>query len=134
MKSSQRMFLIKVDGITGYFQTKTGGNVAAETTKVYDGGSLTPDIVAGIPDADDITISRNYDPARDGELVTQLLKLVGVWDTTLSIQPTDAAFNAIGKPRVYSGCRLKGCNEPDVDSGSGDAAPFELVFAIGSYS
>lgn len=134
LKSSQRMYLVKVAGIDGYFQTKTGGNISAETSKVYDGGSLTPDIVAGIPDAEDVTISRGYESARDGALVKQLKQRVGTWYTTVSVQPTDATFVAVGDPTVYSNALLKGVNEPDVDSSSGDAAVYELVFAVGSYT
>lgn len=134
VKSSQRMYLVKVNGIDGYFQTKTGGNIAAETSKVYDGGSLKPDIVAGIPDAEDVTVSRAFEAARDGALLKQLKQRVGSWFTTVSVQPTDATFVAIGDPTVYANALLKGVNESDVDSSSGDAANYELVFAVGSYT
>lgn len=132
MKSAQRMFLVKVDGIEGYWQTKTGGNIAATGAKVFDGGSKVPDIIAGSPDTDNITVSRAYDQVRDGELTRSLRQLVSAWVTTVSVTPTDADFNAVGPPVVYSNARLLEFHEPEVESSSGDAAIYELVFGVGS--
>ena len=132
MKSAQRMFLVKVDGIEGYYQTKTGGNIVATGTKVFDGGSKVPDIIAGSPDTDNITVSRTYDEVRDGDVCRALRQVVSSWVTTVSVTPTDADFNAVGPPTVYSNARLLEFHEPDVDSSSGDAAPYELVFGVGS--
>lgn len=131
-KSAQRMFLVKVDGIEGYFQTKTGGNITATGTKVFDGGSKVPDIIAGTPDTENITVARAYDSVRDGALCRALRQQVSSWVTTVSVTPTDADFNAVEQPTVYSNARLLEFHEYDVDSSSGDAAMFELVFGVGS--
>lgn len=126
------MFLVKVDGIDGYFQTKTGGNIAATGTKVYDGGNKVPDTIAGVPEIDNITVSRTYDEVRDGDTVRSLRQVVSSWTTTVSVTPTDADFNAVGPPTVYPDARLLELHEPDVDSSSGEAAMYELVFGINS--
>lgn len=127
------MFLVKVDGIDGYFQTKTGGDIAAASSKVYDGGSKTPDVMASPPEAENVTVSRAFDPVRDGATVRDLRQRVGSWRTTVSVTPTDADFNAVDLPTVYANALLVRLKESEVDSSSGDPAPYELEFAVGSY-
>ena len=131
--SAQRQFLVKVSGIDGYFMSKSGGNISADVTKVYDGGSLSPDVIASPPEAEDVTVSRAFDPGRDGELLVRLRQQVGRFRTTVSVTPTDADLVAQGAATVYPNALLVGMNEPEYDSSGGDAASFELVWAIGSY-
>lgn len=132
-KASARQFLVKVDGVEGLWATKSGGNVAAENTKVYDGGSLKPDIITNPPTAEDVTVTRPYDPERDGPVLRQLLQLVGSWETTVSVTSTDANMVAVDQPRVYSNARLTGVQDPEVDAASGDAAVCGLTFAVPDY-
>jgi hypothetical protein len=132
-KASARQFLVKVDGVEGYWATKSGGNVTAESQKVYDGGSLKPDIITNPPTAEDVTVTRPYDTARDPDILTALLQLVGSWETTVSVTPTDANLVAVGSPRVYPGARLIGVQDPEVDASSGDPSVCGLVFAIPDY-
>lgn len=132
-KSSARQFLVKVEGVDGLWSTKSGGNVSADNTKVYDGGSLKPDIITNPPTAEDVSVTRPYDPDRDDEMLRRLLQLVGSWDTTVSVTPTTADLVASAPPRVYSNARLTGVTEPEVDSSSGDAAMIGLTFAISDY-
>lgn len=131
--SSARQFLVKVEGVQGFFATKTGGNVAADSTKVYNGGSLKPAIISNPPEAEDVEVTRPYDPDRDDEDMRRLLQLVGSWETTVSVTPTDTDLVAIAKPRVYPNARLVGVVEPEVDAASGDPATFGLTFAIADY-
>lgn len=133
MKSSQRQFLVRVDSIPGFFATKSGGNVAADTTKAYDGGNPIPDLISAPPSAENVTVSRTYDPDRDDAIIRALLPMVGVMRTTVSVTPTNADLVAIAPPRVYSDALLVGVTDPDVDASSGDAAVFELEFAISNY-
>lgn len=133
-KSAQRQFLVKVAGIDGYFMSKSGGNVSSDTSKVYDGGSLTPDVLAGPAEAENITVSRAYDYTRDGELLRRLRKDVGRLSTTVSVTPTNRDLVPLGSPTVYSEALLVGLTEPDYDASSGDAATYELEFAVGSYT
>lgn len=135
-KAANRQFLIRIDGIQGswpYWATKSGGEVTADSNKVYDGGTLIADVLASPAEVGDLTIARPYDPDRDHDLCTQLIKLVGQWRTTISVQPTYGDLSAAAvKPRVYTNCLLTGVREPEPDASSGDASDYELTFAVGS--
>lgn len=130
-KSSQRQFLVTVQGIPGTYMSKQGGNIASDVTKAYDGGSSTPDLISAPRDVDNITVSRGFDPQRDGALLRNLRQLVGVFQTTVTVTPTDRDFRAVDSPIVYSPALLVGLNEPEVAADSGDLATYELVFACG---
>lgn len=130
-KSSQRQFLVKVQGIDGNFMTKTGGNSSSDVTKAYDGGSAVPDLIAAPKDVENVTVTRGFDPIRDGGLLQTLRSKVGVFTTTISVTPTDRDYAAVIDPIVYSPALLVGLNEPEVAADSGDLATFELVFAVG---
>lgn len=132
-KMAQRQYLVKVSGIEGYFATFSGGNVTADTNKVYDGGNPVPEVLAGPAEADNITVGRPYDTNRDADIVATLRRQVGLFAATVSVQPTDRNYNAIGKPRVYPDALLVGLTEPDYDATSGDAATIELEFAPGAF-
>jgi hypothetical protein len=132
MKSAQRQFLVKVSGIDGYFANKTGGNVTAGTTKVYDGGNLVPDVMSSPSEVDNITVSRAFDLIRDEAIVTLLRTQVGRWRTTISVTPTNEDLMATGKPVVYADALLVGFTELEVDASGGDAATYELEFAVSS--
>lgn len=135
-KSSARQYLVKVAGIEGYFMTKSGGNISSDVSKVYDGGSLTPDLLTGPAEADNITVSRAYDPLRDAKLLAKLRKDVGRFTATVSVTPTDRNLAPLSKvpATVYSKATLIGLTEPDMDASSGDASTYELEFAVGSYA
>jgi hypothetical protein len=134
MKSSQRQFLVKVGGLDGYFASKSGGNISADTNKVYDGGSETPEVMAGPAEAENITVGRPYDLQRDEPMLRDLRKRVGKWTTTVSVTPTTRELVASGTPQVYSEALLVGLTEPETDASSGDAATLELEFAVGSFT
>lgn len=131
MKSSQRQALVKAQGIEGYFMTKTGGNITAEVTKAYDGGSSVPDLIAAPKDVDNVTISRGFDPIRDGQLLRVLRGKVGVFQTTLTVTPTDRDYATVDEPIVYAPALLVGVTDIEVDAASGDLQTYELVFAVG---
>lgn len=132
-KSSQRQFLVKVEGIEGYFARKTGGNIAAETSKAYDGGNPTPDLISSPANAEDVNCGRTWETERDAPLFRRLRPLVGVWRTTVSVTPTDRDLVVSGEPTTYPGALLVGVTEPEVDASSGDPAEIELVFAVSSF-
>lgn len=132
-KSSQRQFLVKVEGIEGYFARKTGGNISAATSKAFDGGNPVPDLISAPPEAENVTCERTYDIQRDDEILRRLRPLVGVWRTTVSVTPTDRDLVAAAPPTTYPNALLVGIQEPEVDASSGDPATFALEFAISSY-
>lgn len=131
--SSARQFLVKVDGVEGYWSQKTGGRITAETSKTYDGGNLVPDIISAPPQAENITLTRPYKAGRDAELARRLKPLVGAFRATVSVTPTDKSMVAVAPPEVYPDALLVGFRTPDVDASSGDAATIELEFAIADY-
>ena len=137
-KAANRQFLTKIDGISGgwdYWATKSGGEITASSNKVWDGGSLIPDVLSSPAEVGDLTISRPYDPDRDQDILNFLVTQVGFWRTTVSITPTAGDLTVAGvKGRVYSNCLLTGVREPEPDASSGDAADYELTFAVGSAS
>jgi hypothetical protein len=133
MKAAQRQFLNKIDGIDGYFAQKTGGEVTSDTNKVYDGGSLIPDVVAAPAQTDDVVLTRPFDPDLHQELLNRLVSVVGQWRTTISVTPTNSDLTASRtKPRVYPNALLTGVREPESDASAGDAADFELTFSVGT--
>ena len=138
MKAANRQFLVKIDGIGNgwdYWATKSGGEVTADSNKVWDGGTLVPDVLAAPPEVGDITCARPYDPDRDQIILNQLITQVGQWRTTISVQPTYADLTvARTKPRVYSNALLVGVREPEPDASSGDGSDYELTFTVASAS
>ncbi|NUT90863.1 MAG: hypothetical protein HOY78_02420 [Saccharothrix sp.] len=133
MKAAQRQFLWSVAGISTPFAQKSGGEVTSDATKVWDGGSITPDVIAAPAEVGDVTLTRPYDPERDQPVLDRLIGLVGQWRTTISGQPlTGDMSSARVKPRVYPNALLVGVREPEHDAGSGDGADYELTFAVGS--
>lgn len=134
-KGSVRQFLVTIEGIEGTFANKSGGEKTSSANKVYDGGSLVPDVLAAPPEVGDLTCGRPYDPDRDQDLLNSLIGMVGQFRTTVTVTPTYGDMTrAAAKGRVFSNCLLTGVKEPEVDAGSGDAARLELTFAVGSVS
>lgn len=127
--SAQRQFLVSISGIPGYWMTKSGGEIASDSNKIYDGGSLTPSIVTSPAETGNLTVTRAYDQARDEPILQNLRTKVGRYSTTVTVQPTDADLVAVGRPSVYAGAVLVSLTEPDFDSSSGDIANVELEFA-----
>lgn len=129
-KSAQRQFLVNVNGLQDTFAQKSGGDITAEANKVYDGGSLTPDIIAGPQDISNISVSRAYDYQRDGALLKWLRARVGNWRTSLTVTPANENLVALGNPAIYPDCLLIGLTEPEMDAGSGDGATYSLEFLV----
>lgn len=128
-KSTQKQFLVKVFGIDGYFASFSGGNTSAEVRKVYDGGSLIPDVLSTPSQTENIVCGRHFDFQRDGALLKSLRKNVGIGVYTVSVTPTNASLVPIGPPDTYVDCRLVGLRRSDYSSEGSDAATYELEFA-----
>jgi hypothetical protein len=128
-KGTKAEFLVTVQGIAGTWRTSGGGGVTATTSKDYDGGALKPDILGGLQEFADLTVTRSFDPQRDLPVLEKLLPQVGRSEFTLVKQATDANRARIGKPIVYPGCVLSGMTYPDSDAAASDASEFTLTFA-----
>lgn len=130
MTTTQADFLVKVSGIDGYFATKSGGDVTAATTDVYEGGQRQPNKLAGRPVTANITVERPFDAATQQDTVTWLMVRIGRWRTTVSQQAIDEDEQTTGDPMVYSDALLVRVNPPDVDASSAKESRWGLEFAV----
>ncbi|MEG1971248.1 MAG: hypothetical protein RR101_14145, partial [Burkholderiaceae bacterium] len=104
--AAQRQQLVQVSEFPDYFATKEGGEIEAEGNKVWDGGKLTPDVMAGPAETGNVTVSRPYRPGRDKPLLDRFGKLVGRSWHTVSVYDTDPDLGPVGKPTVYANALL----------------------------
>jgi hypothetical protein len=133
MKAAKRQFLVKIDGIDGYWSKKTGAELKSATAKVYDGGSLVPDVIAAPAEVADVVLTRPFDPDRDQSVVNLLKRRVGQWTTTISITPTEADLSTIAVAGdTYPNALLVAIMPPEVDASSGESAELVLTFSVGS--
>jgi hypothetical protein len=110
----------------GTFDTWEGGNVTAENTKHRRGGMGEQVAIGGPVTIEDLTVSRDYDLARDNQNAHWLSQAVGKGRVIAKKQYLDADGVAFGNPIIITGI-LIGYNEPNADSDSADVAMFELV-------
>jgi len=110
----------------GIFDTWEGANVTADNTKHRRGG-MGPQVAIGGPvTIEDLTITRDYDLARDNPNAHWLSGAVGRASVVATKQYLDSDGLAFGDPIIITGV-LIGYNEPNADSDSGDVAMLELV-------
>lgn len=128
--AAQSHQLVEVAGFPGYFANKEGGEISAEVSKVYDGGSKKPENMAGPSETDNVTVSRPYRPSVHGPILKSLAKQVGTWRTTVSVWDTDPDLGPIGTPVVYANALLIRMARPEFDASGSDASTFELEFAV----
>ncbi|WP_288797844.1 hypothetical protein [uncultured Arsenicicoccus sp.] len=128
--ASQRQHRTEVTGWPGYWATREGGEVEAETAKVWDGGSLKPSTLTGPAETGNVTVSTPYRPGRHGALASKYAKLVGRWRTTIKVYDTDPDLVAVGQPIVYADALLVRLKRPEGDAASSDSGVIELEFAV----
>lgn len=131
-KAAQRQIIASVRGITGYFAQVSGGEITSNAEKVYDGGSQTPELLTGVREIGNVSVTRPYAPNDDAPLLRSLRAQVGKWRSDVIVQDCDSDLVPIGQPRVYNDAVLIGLTEPDGDAASGSAATFTLTFSCGS--
>jgi hypothetical protein len=122
-------FLVRVEGIEGYFTTLSGGQTPVETNQVFDGGADYPSIVVGKKKPSNITVTRPFDPSTDQDLCHRLRRQMP-WTTTVTKQPLLQNKQRIADPTVYPGAILVNVTEPDANYGSGTTAMMQLEFAV----
>jgi hypothetical protein len=137
--SDQRQFLVTVTGVDGNFWAMTsGGDVSVPTAKAYDGGSATPQIVYGNPVVDDLVVTRNYNPTRDGPIAKTLKAQMAAGrplSATIHQQPSDPAFKSTGTPPdVWAGVLTRVTTPKTNATTGGTATPatFALTFTCTS--
>jgi hypothetical protein len=114
----------------GYFAQVSGGEVSASVEKVYDGGALFPEPLCAPSEIGDITVTRHYDPDRDGPQLKQLRRVVGQARYDVTVYDLKCDLAVLGTERVYPQSLLVGLSEPEGDSSSGAPATFSLTFSI----
>lgn len=117
-----------------YFAQVSGGEISASVEKVYDGGATFPEVLCAPPEIGDITVTRHYDPDRDGPSIKSIRRMVGSVYYNLNIYDLDCDLRVYGTERVYPNALLVNLTEPEGDSSSGAPAMFSLTFSIASVS
>lgn len=118
----------------GYFAQVSGGEITAAVEKVYDGGQVFPEVLCAPPEIGDITITRHYDPDRDGPSIKMVRRMVGSVYYNLNVYDMDCDLKVYGTERVYPNALLVGLTEPEGDASSGAPAMYSLTFSISSVS
>jgi len=134
MKMAQRQALVTIEGVPGRWATRTGGDVTADVTPVWDGGMDYPEQMASPPSADNVTVSRPVDDARDLTEIKRLKRLVGKLRATITEQPTNQDLFPIGDPDVYPDALLLRVSTPEYDASSGDPKVIETEWAIAQFA
>lgn len=145
MKTPQRQVVAEIAPATvpghtlppafnNYFAQVTGGEISAPVEKVYDGGSKFPETLCAPPEIGDITVTRHFDPDRDGVSIRQVRQLVGQAYYDIVVYTVDCDMRVFGTERVYPRALLIGLSEPEGDSASGTPATFALTFSISQVS
>lgn len=145
-KISQRQVVASVVPVTGlaghptgprfngYFAQVSGGEITASVEKVYDGGDRFPQTICAPAEIGDITVTRHYDPDRDGAAIKSARRLVGAAYYDVSVFDLNCDLIVYGTERVYPEALLVGMSEPEGDSSSGAPATFSMTFSISTVS
>jgi len=115
----------------GIFNGFDGGGATSDSSKIRRGGTRTRKALGGVPDVDDVTISRDYDLARDHSIIHWLYAAVGSADMIVNWWPLDDDDRPYGSPITYTG-KLTGSTKPGLDMESSDPAVLELVISCDS--
>lgn len=118
----------------GFFAQTSGGEITAAVEKVYDGGARFPETLCAPAEIGDITLTRPYDPDRDGAALKVLSQLVGAVYYNVTVYDLDCDLRVYGTERVYPNALLVGLTPPEGDASSGASATFSLTFAVSTVS
>lgn len=117
-----------------YFAQVSGGEITASVEKVYDGGQQFPEVLTAPAEIGDITLTRHYDPDRDGAALKVLRQMVGRVHYNVEVFDLDCDLRVFGTERVYSNALLVGLSEPEGDASSGAPTTFSMTFSISQVS
>lgn len=119
----------------GLFAQVTGGEITAPVEKVYDGGSVFPDVLCAPSEIGDVTVTRHLDRDRNDHIsLKNVRQMVGRARYDIYVYMLNCDLKESGTERVYPGALLVGLTEPEGDSASGAPLTFSLTFSIGSVS
>lgn len=136
-KVLQSKFRVSLTGgtpnIPGFWATFEGGALTRERVNAYDGGGGY-DVLTGRATAEDITITRNYDPALDDGWLRQMRRNIMNGHEVkynVSKQAVGANNASIGKPETYVGCPVLTVRTTPTADGS-DATPAVIELVLGT--
>ena len=118
----------------GKFAQVSGGEITANVEKVYDGGALFPDVLCAPPEVGDITVTRHFDPQRDGAALKKLRQMIGSAYYDVYVYTLNCDLKEAGTERVYARALCVGLAEAEGDSSSGAPATFALTYSISAVS
>lgn len=118
----------------GYWAQVSGGEITASVEKVYDGGSTFPETICAPSEIGDVTVTRHFDPDRDGMALKKARQMVGSAYYDVTVYDLNCDLKVYGTERVYTRCLLVGLSEPEGDASSGAPAVFSMTFSISSVS
>jgi hypothetical protein len=131
LAATQRQFLWSIDGCPGYWQQKTGGDVEAPVTVVWNGGADRPQKLGGPPDATDIVLTQAYRPQMHREARDTFKRGAGFLRVGVHGIELDANGQAIGDPITYPLALLVKVTEPPADFASGAQSDWSVTVALG---
>jgi hypothetical protein len=109
----------------GVFNGLDGGEATAEDTKVRRGGTRIQRALGGPRSVGNITLTRDYDLARDHNNIHWLYNATGAARVTAQHFFTDDNDNPYGRPMIYTGVLIRSTKPPhNIDSA--DVANLEL--------
>ena len=127
-KTAQAHYAVRVSGIPGSWNTKTGGAMERAHSTSWNGGSAQYDWIAGPATYSNITITR---PKRheDEEWLPRYRNKNNIVRDTLTQQELDENYSAVGSPQTWPDCLLVGVTEPNTEAGSSDEGTLTLEYA-----
>lgn len=110
----------------GEFAVRSGGQVTSEETKFRPAAMSAQVSIGGPQTVDNVTISRHFDPLRDGAILRTARARAGRGRMTISDQPLDTDGNVFGVPvGVWTGTLMRVAG-PEPDANSSDPAMLEI--------
>jgi hypothetical protein len=131
--STQRRFLVEIDGVPGYWKQMSGVKRSAPVTTEFDGGAEFPEKLGGPPDFDNVTLTRGYRPIF-AEHVRRFFRGAGSLRVTVHAHDLDANGDVIiggANSRTYPLALVVSTTRPDVDWSSGAVGNWVVELALG---
>lgn len=115
----------------GVASTKSGGGVAAESTKDRPGGMEDEIDYGGVVSVNDVELGGVYDLDVHHPIIGAIRALCGVQDAVVvTDQPLDKDKNVKGRPDVFKGS-LSTFDEPDYDANAtGEVGKYSATVSV----
>jgi hypothetical protein len=127
------VFTVGTVTIPGAWKTVAGGGLTSENTKNRPGGMGQEETIPGVPTREDLTITREYNTARDAALVGpggffETAQKNGV-DCAVTVQDLGRDAQPIGPAKVYRGT-ITSSSRADRDSESNEVDTLTVVLSV----